>query len=797
MGQRASRMLSQGMNVVDRGLQKVWRRARLAMLALQLTASVMGGMAVKAALDYERSLRQVFTLFEDAGSAAKEFQERFQDMDRTIREISTRTKTLPTQLATGLYDVVSTGFDAASATVVLENAARGAYAGLTDVDTATGLLTTTLQAYRQEGETAMDLAMKSERVMDMFFNAVNVGVFTFEELGAKFGDVASTAAAFGVKLEDLLAFLSTATVRGIGLDEAITAARQTLLSIAAATPQSQEALEKLFGSSEAATAAFSAQALAEKGLIGVMTELSNVIGTKIDRRMVEMATAMEEEGGNAAGFLAEKIGISVEAFTDLFPNVRALKGVLAVSGPGLETYGEHFDTIATNMGAVDRAAQEIDKSASGALQGLKAVWEQFKIDAGGIALPWIKSIADNLVQWWGGLPERFAQETGFEPKVMGDIPSERFASRRDQIAEHFADATPGEKIGFILRTAWSDALDNLNRWFDGGGGDKLASIGEKIGRFIGETLMSLAGVEGQDIENNIFYKMGEAGARGFMAGFKAAFDSGDFFGGMFGGDNVIGNVLMGYAGLKLLPRLFRGGGGGAGGLGGAGGAAAGGGLLSRLFGGAGAAIPLLSGAALVGAAQEGVIEDFFKTAFGMQPFRSTVHHGDFNYDVQRSATSRHASRVSGPGAGAQANFAQFLNPFQRSGEQMDGAAGTIDSAGSRMSGAASIMFAAANRMANIKVTVSGGGRFNGGAGDPRARFEAEGGSGTVRRPTLFVAGEQGPEDFEFVPHNRSSRGRSGKNINVYMGGVTVASDYDVKRMMAAMNREIEKALGNG
>jgi TP901 family phage tail tape measure protein len=769
------------------------------MLALQLTASVMGGMAVKAALDYERSLRQVFTLFEDAGSAAKEFQERFQDMDRTIREISTRTKTLPTQLATGLYDVVSTGFDAASATVVLENAAKGAYAGLTDVDTATGLLTTTLQAYRQEGETAMDLAMKSERVMDMFFNAVNVGVFTFEELGAKFGDVASTAAAFGVKLEDLLAFLSTATVRGIGLDEAITSARQTLLSIAAATPQSQEALEKLFGSAEKAEAAFSAQALAEKGLIGVMTELSNVIGTKIDRRMVEMATAMEEEGGNAAGFLAEKIGISVEAFTDLFPNVRALKGVLAVSGPGLETYGQHFETIATNMGAVDRASQEIDKSASGALQGLKAVWEQFKIDAGGIALPWIKSIADNLVAWWGGLPERFAQETGFEPRAMGDIPSERFASRRDQIAEHFADATPGEKIGFILRTAWSDALDNLNQWFDQGGGDKLTSIGEKIGRFIGDALMALAGVEGKDIENNVFYKMGEAGARGFMEGFKAAFDSGDFLGGMFGGDNTFGNLLMGYAGLKFLPRLFRGGlGGGAAGTGlGGAGAAGGTGLLARLFGGS-AGIPILSGLAIGGAIQTGTVEDFIKTALGMQPWRSTMNYPNgFNPEVQRSATSRHAGRVQNGPAGQNANLSQWLSPFQRSGEQMDGAAGQIDSSASRMGSAASIMFAAANRMANIKVTVSGGGRFNGGVNDPRARFEAEGGSGTVRRPTLFVAGEAGPEDFEFVPHNRSSRGKSGKNVTVYMGGVTVASDYDVKQMMAAMNREIEKALGNG
>lgn len=802
---RGARLLSRGIDILDRGLHKLWRRARMAMLALQITASVMGGLAVSAALKYERALRSVFTLFKDAGSASKEMQDAFVAMDSAIRGISTRTKTTPQELAEGLYNVVSTGFDAAEGQIILENAARGAYAGLTDVETVTKLLTGTLQAYREEGESGADMAGKSAKMLDMFFNAVNVGVFTFEELAEKFGDVASSAAAFGVPLEDLLAFLSTATVRGIGLDEAITSARQTLLSIASSTPAAEEALGVLFGSVEKGKESFSAAALAEKGLIGVMEDLSAVIGTKIDARMVEMAASMEENGGDAFGFLAEKIGISVEAFSDLFPNIRALKGVLAVSGPGLETYGEHYEQIANNMGAVGRAAQEIDKSAAGALQGLKAVWEQFKIDVGNIALPWIKSIADGIVDWWGGVPERFAQSKGFEGPALTGVSADALersgAQQRTAIAGFWAEAAPGEKIGFILKTAWSDAMDALNSWFDGEGKGKITSIGEKIGKFFGDALMVVAGVGGEDVENNVFFQIGQAGARGFIAGFKAEFDLGDAFGGMTSGDNPIGNVLMGYAGLKILGSLFKRGGGGAGGA-----AAGGGNFLSRFFSGGGARLTTMQGGTLVaGGALRGVapynqvttresgesqehqiwrastqgetfIDRWLKNLLGQVPAPEPAFGGAFNPDLQRSATSRHAARVA-PGAAGGASAA------------VERGAGVISTAGGKMRLASLTMMAAASRLANTKLTV----RMPG-TGDPVRRM-AQGGSGTVRRPTLFMAGEGGgAEDFSFTPH-RKGGGRGGVTVN--MGGVTLASGYDVKQMVSDLNREMQKAFGNG
>jgi hypothetical protein len=58
------------------------------------------------------------------------------------------------------------------------------------------------------------------------------------------------------------------------------------------------------------------------------------------------------------------------------------------------------------------------------------------------------------------------------------------------------------------------------------------------------------------------------------------------------------------------------------------------------------------------------------------------------------------------------------------------------------------------------------------AGAVRAIPMAEGGSGTVSRPTLFLAGERGPEDFSFGP--RSKGGLGGVTIIQNIGGSVIA-----------------------
>jgi hypothetical protein len=390
------------------------------------------------------------------------------------------------------------------------------------------------------------------------------------------------------------------------------------------------------------------------------------------------------------------------------------------------------------------------------------------------------------------LPERFGREN-----VDATAIAKQFGIQEvpEFLAREWEQASPGERIGFILKTAWSDALDALNTWFDGPGEGKLTSIGEKVGRFIGEALMSIAGVEGQDIEDNVFYKMGRAAARGFAAGFKEEFDAGDFFGGLFSGDSVVGNLLMGYGALKLLPKIL--GGAGAGG-GGAAAGAAGGGLMGflrglGLFGRIGAAA---GGAATIGAFQEGAAQDFFSRIL------STITFGAFgNANAgqgpglgmgQQGPPNR--QQILGGMTGGESVVSSMAGVFERSGQGIETGAETILQSGGRMQSAAATMFNAAVRLSNTRITVRGG---SGGGGGSMI-MAADGFEGTVTRPTLFMAGEgDGPEDVSIRPRGKGRPGSRGGGPNITFGDVHLSNGYDVKKLMADANREYRRAFGNG
>ncbi len=449
---RAMIGMDRGFRMLHRGMGRLMRRAKFMMIGFQITAIIMGVQMVSAALKYERALRNVTSLMAGAGMQAAEVEANFRSMDKAIRGIAVRTGQMPLDLAEGMYNVVSATFDGASGLKVLEASALGAFAGLSTTEVVTGLLTKTLQAYRQEGETNNEVASKSMDVMDMFFMAVNRGMFTFDDLAAKFGSVTSTGAAFGIELQDLLGFLSTATVRGVGMDEALTGMRQTILSIVSDSPAVAAAAEELFGAD--VEEMWGAQALAGKGLLGVLKGLNETL-PEVPANVIDAAIAMEEEGGDAAGFMAEQLGLSVQAITALFPNIRALKGVLAVTGAGMALYGENVEGITDSSGAMGRAQGEMVKSAQGALQFLKAAWATFKIDAGGIVLPFLKEATAGIMNWFGGLPAEFARSKGM---TMNDMEralglEEGQALFQSRVEDAWADASPGERVGFILKDA--------------------------------------------------------------------------------------------------------------------------------------------------------------------------------------------------------------------------------------------------------------------------------------------------------------------------------------------------------
>lgn len=75
---------------------------------------------------------------------------------------------------------------------------------------------------------------------------------------------------------------------------------------------------------------------------------------------------------------------------------------------------------------------------------------------------------------------------------------------------------------------------------------------------------------------------------------------------------------------------------------------------------------------------------------------------------------------------------------------------------------------------------------------------AGGGSGTVRRPTLFLAGEAGPERYSFEPLNRiNNQGRSSGNttinhFNIEINGPVIRDETDIETLAAEIDRRIAR-----
>lgn len=881
MATRGMRRMERGMRRMRAMISRLTRRLKFMMIGFQITAIIMGVNMVRAAMKYERALRNVTSLMAGVGMANEQIEKTFRSMDQQIRSMATRTGQMPVDLAEGMYNVVSATFDGASGLKVLEAAAVGAFAGLSNTATTTGLLTKTLQAYRKEGETNDDVAQKSMVTMDAYFMAVNRGMFTFDDLATKMGALPSTAAAFGVSLHDLLGFLSTATVRGVGLDESITGVRQAMIQIAKLTPQTAKAAEELFGPDFKEK--WGAEALAAGGLHGVLLNLNEVL-PDIPANIIEAAIAMEDEGGDAAAYMAQQIGGNIEAIAQLFPNIRALKAVLAVTGPGLELYGENMGFMAESAGAAGRAQEEMAKSTSGAMQFMKAAWEVFKIDVGSIVLPMLKTIADSMLNWWNEMPMRFAEQGGVFDEDFWEqgIPHYGAQLSMEQAAADFwAAASPGDRIGFILRMAWTDGLNNLREWFETGGGkEKIEGIGNWIGNLFANTLRGLAGVDKGGVQDSIGYQFGAAFIEGFTAAFED-FDWRGFFsstfgtamaaviGGVIGGpgaaigagaaahgggdiQDVISAAIMGWAGWKILGGILRSPAGAAAtgiagrtavtGAAGAGASTVGSTFLKRFLGPialmeaigfSGQNFPL-SRDEMAGQFRGGGEGLTFETSNNkrymeqsMDMMQDIIRVLEFTdqgdraraleetyYSGAMAQLERYASAYGeygrpGDALGAQRiaaglendpGFARWAEAQAAVEEATQTAAQDMVAAGNKFQLASVMMYGAAARMSAL---VGGPGQFipPEGRKNPPQQRQALGSTGTVYKPTVFVAGEAGPEDFTFRPRRRggagASRGGGLSGAYVDVGGINIRESGDPRKSAAMVVRVLEKAVGNG
>jgi len=331
-------------------------------LTTYVTAPIVGiGVAAGVmSLDFDRSMRNV-------NSIAQLPEKQFNALKQQVLDLAGPTAQAPKTLAEGLYDLVSSGFDAAESIVVLRKSALAASAGLTTTEVSTKAVAASLNAYHLP-------AQRAGWVSDTLFETVNRGVLTFDDLASTIGDTLPFAAQMHVGLNEVGAALATMTKQGLSSAEAVTRTKNTLVTLIKPGKDLSKALDTLGMSGE--------ELVKKEGFQGA---LEKIVGTT---------------KGNKDEIAA------------LFPNIRALGGVLSLVGQNAKFANEDLAAFKDTTGATSKVLHEQEKSFGFQLQRGWAKLQVVLIEIGDQLLPVVVPMlldlagaARSAVDWFASLPE--------------------------------------------------------------------------------------------------------------------------------------------------------------------------------------------------------------------------------------------------------------------------------------------------------------------------------------------------------------------------------------------------------
>lgn len=321
---------------------------RMLIASAALTAGL--GVAIVKAAGFQQQMAQVATMLD---SQSKKYLPGFEKAIKTMSlEFGEGTDTL----ATGLYNILSASIPAEKAISVLDASVKAAKAGLTDTGTAADAITTIINAYGLSAEKATD-------VSDLLFTIVKRGKLTFAELAPNIGKVAAMAAKTGLSLEDLGATIATLTRSGVRTEMAMTAVRGILNGMLKPADAAAKAFKDKLG------VAMNTTTLRAEGLVGIL------------RRM-------------------KKAGLTPEEISKMFPNVRALVGVVAAMGD-LEGITKDYNLMVNRAGAAQEAYEINIATTQVTLLRLKAAFNLLAVEIGKHLLPIVDKISNVMIKMVG------------------------------------------------------------------------------------------------------------------------------------------------------------------------------------------------------------------------------------------------------------------------------------------------------------------------------------------------------------------------------------------------------------
>jgi TP901 family phage tail tape measure protein len=302
----------------SRGLDLSFRRfiagATTRLLGLGAAVASLAGLGslLNNIKDLDRAFTEIKTIIPDVTQANEELR---QSLIATSSEFGTSA----VEQARSFYSIVSAGItDAVEANKVLIASNKLAIGGLTTVEQAVDILTTTINAYGSENITAANAS-------DILFGTVKLGKTRVDELASSLGLILPTASALGVSFEDVSAAVAALTTKGISTSQAVT----QLSSVFTAVLKKQDEAKKI---GPEVAKAFTLQALQAKGLTKFLFDLNF------------------------------ELGGSERALTKLLGRAEGAKAILALASDGFKTLGNNVADLKNSTGAAEEAFQKVNNT---------------------------------------------------------------------------------------------------------------------------------------------------------------------------------------------------------------------------------------------------------------------------------------------------------------------------------------------------------------------------------------------------------------------------------------------------
>jgi len=281
---------------------------------LALPLALAGGAAIKMATDFDKSMTKVKSLVGIAGDEVDAMGAKAKTMANEFGVSSSKA-------AEALFFITSAGLRGDEAMQTLEASLKASAVGLGETATIADLATSAMNAYGSD-------SLGAAQATDVLTAAVREGKLSSEDLAGAMGSVLPVASNMGVQFHEVGAAFAAMSRTGTDAASGATQLNAILSGLLKPTKQAEDALNSMGLSSSGLK-----QQIKDEGLLSTLNTLKTAFDSNADAAQV------------------------------VFPNIRALKGVLDLLGSGVEVNRGIFERMNNTMGMTQTAFDATAQSA--------------------------------------------------------------------------------------------------------------------------------------------------------------------------------------------------------------------------------------------------------------------------------------------------------------------------------------------------------------------------------------------------------------------------------------------------